>query len=333
MMPIARLEPVSLRDVWPHEASDFTVWLGDNLDVLGELLGIELSLVEREVGVGPFWADLLLQDSDGNPVIVENQLERTDHDHLGKLITYMSNLGAKVAVWITSAPCPEHETAVHWLNESLPADTALYLVQLEAFRIGDSDPAPRLSIVAGPSPQAKEIGSQKKELAERQVLRRQFWTELLERGKGSGHPHTRVGPGIDSWINAGSGVAGLTYNYVILMNAARVELQIDRGDAETNKHIFDQLQAARGRIEAAVGAPLEWDYREGRRSCYLRYSVPGGGLRDREQWPTIQQRMIDAMVRLERALRPEIRRLKGGVQEGGVQESQLLADVGEEPAS
>jgi hypothetical protein len=312
MLPVARLEPVHLREVWAHEAHDFTAWLGDNLDFLGDILGMELSLEQREAAVGPFSADLLAVDGRGDYVIIENQLEHTDHDHLGKLLTYMSNLGAKTAVWISSAPCPEHETAVHWLNESLPVDTAVYLLQIEAFRIGDSDPAPRLSIVAGPSVQAKEIGAQKKELAERHVLRREFWTELLDRGKGSGHPHTRISPTTDNWIGASSGVAGFAYNYLILMNGARVELEIDRGDAEENRRTFEGLLAAKERIEATLGAPLEWDAKEGRRTCYLRYPLPVSGLLDRERWPETQQRMVDAMVRLGRALRPEIQRLREG---------------------
>lgn len=309
-MPIAKLEPVALREVWPHEAHDFTAWLGANLDVVGEVLGIELSLVQREAAVGPFWADLLAEDQHGNPVIIENQLERTDHDHLGKLITYMSNLGAKTAVWITSAPCPEHETAVHWLNESLPGDTALYLLKLEAFRIGNSDPAPRLAIVAGPSAAAKAIGAEKKELAERHVLRREFWTGLLALGKERGHPHVRVSPSTEMSISAGSGVSGVWYYYEILQRGARVVLRIDRGDAETNRRIYEQLHSARERIEGEMKVPLKWDHQEGTRRCDVRYHLDEGGLLDRESWPDLQERMVDAMIGLVKAIGPEIQRLE-----------------------
>lgn len=170
-----RLEKVPLRGIWPNEARDFTTWLAENLDFLGEALGLSLSLVEQEAAAGIFSADVLAEDADGNPIIIENQLERTDHDHLGKLITYLSNLDAKTAIWITSDPRPEHEAAIHWLNQTLPADVALYLVKLDAYRIGDSSSAPLLTVVAGPSPEAKQIGGQKKELAQRHVLRLEFW--------------------------------------------------------------------------------------------------------------------------------------------------------------
>jgi len=309
-MSVGRLRKVPLREIWPNEARDFTVWLADNLDLLGEVLGLELSLVTREAAAGPFSADILAEDASGSLVIVENQLEPTDHDHLGKLITYLSNLGAKSAVWISSQPRPEHEAAIHWLNESLPADTAFYLVKVEAYRIGDSPPAPLLSIVAGPSPEAKQIGIQKEELAERHILRLEFWKQLLARSRQHTMLHAAISPGKENWISAGAGISGLSFNYVIRMNGAQVELYIDRGDAGENKRIFDQLFVHREQVEAIFGGALEWQRLEDRRASRIRSVLPGGGLADRDRWPEIQEAMIGAMVRLEKALKPEIRRLR-----------------------
>ncbi len=133
-MTISRLTKVPLRELWKHEAHNFTGWLAENLDFLSDTLGFKLTLDQKEIAAGTFSADIRAEDSQGNYVIIENQLEKTDHDHLGKLITYMSNLEAKTAIWMTSEPRPEHETAVHWLNETLPADTAFYLIKVEAFR-------------------------------------------------------------------------------------------------------------------------------------------------------------------------------------------------------
>lgn len=310
-MTIGKLEKVPLRKIWPNEAHDFTSWLADNLDFLGEAIGLDLSLVEREAAAGPFSVDILAEDSSGNPVVIENQLERTDHDHLGKLITYLSNLNAKAAVWISSDPRPEHETAIHWLNESLPADVALYLVKVEAYRIADSPPAPLLTVVAGPSPESKQIGEQKKELAQRHVLRLEFWRQLLERAKQRTSLHARVSPGKESAVSAGAGISGLGFNYVIRMEDAQVELYIGRGDAEENKKIFDFLFARKEQIEEAFGAPLDWQRLEDRRASRVRYVLTNGGLRDRDRWPEIQDAMIDSMVALAKALKPEIERLKG----------------------
>jgi len=104
-MSIGKLKKVPLREIWPNEANDFTVWLANNLDFLSEVLELDLSLVEREAAAGPFAADILAEDPSGTPVIIENQLERPDHDHLGKLVTYLSNLNAKTAIWI-KRPAP-----------------------------------------------------------------------------------------------------------------------------------------------------------------------------------------------------------------------------------
>ena len=173
-MAIGRLESVSLRRLWPNEGYDFTTWLAENLDLLAETIGTELSLLQQEASAGVLSADILAEDASGDTVVIENQLERTDHDHLGKLITYLSNLDAKAAIWVTSHPRLEHETAVHWLNEMLPADAAFFLVKLDAYRIGDSPPAPLFSVVAGPTPPAREAGAKKKELAQHQRLRKEF---------------------------------------------------------------------------------------------------------------------------------------------------------------
>jgi hypothetical protein len=307
---IGRLKRVDLRELWRHEAHDFTTWLSENLDLLGETLGMQLSLQETEASAGPFSADILADDGRDNLVVIENQLEATDHDHLGKLITYLSNLNAKTAIWITKEPRLEHEKAVHWLNEVLPADTAIYLLRIEAYRIGDSPAAPLFTIIAGPSAQARQTGEQKKELAERHVLRLEFWKQLLEHARGKTPLHARISPSTGNWISAGTGKGGLVYSYVIRMDDAQVELYIDRGDAEENKRIFEALHANKQAIESAFGSSLDWQRLDDRRGSRIRHLITDGGLKDREHWPQLQDEMIDAMIRLERAFKTEIQQLK-----------------------
>ncbi len=308
-MHISRLEPVPLRELWRNEARDFTAWLAENLDFLGETLEIDLSLVEQEASAGAFVADILAEDGNGNPVIIENQLERTDHDHLGKLITYLSNLNAKTAIWITSGPRPEHEQAVHWLNEFLPSDMAFYLVEIKAYRIDDSSSAPQITVVAGPSGPARDAGIQKKEFAERHRLRLEFWAQLLEQAKARTQLHARRSPITGNWLSAGAGRSGLTFEYAIRMSDALVEFYIKRGEAKENKHILDSLYAKREAIEETFGDRLEWLRQDDHPASRIRYSLPGGGLRDQNRWPDIQEAMIDAMVRLEQALKPHLGQL------------------------
>jgi hypothetical protein len=178
---IGKIERVPLRDLWKHEAYDFTTWLQDNIDVLNDVLGSSLSNPEREQSVGSFNVDLVAEDEAGNPVIIENQLEKSDHNHLGKLITYLTAIGAKTAIWIVADPKPEHVGAISWLNESSSAN--FYLFKVEGIRIGDSEPAPLLTLIVGPSEESREVGEKKKEMAERYSLRYKFWNELLEKAK------------------------------------------------------------------------------------------------------------------------------------------------------
>ncbi len=141
---IGKLEIVPLRDLWKHEAYDFTNWLFENIEILNEQIGLSISTIEKEKSVGSFKVDILAEDSGGRAVIIENQLEKTDHDHLGKLLTYMSNLNVKIAIWVSTDPRAEHVTVINYLNEVVPQDTHFYLLKLQAYRIAESAPAPLL---------------------------------------------------------------------------------------------------------------------------------------------------------------------------------------------
>src|SRR5690349_5541424 len=125
---IGRLQRVALREVWKHEALDFTQWLQNNIEVLNETLDLNLTGADRERAAGDFSVDLVAEDEDGGTVVIENQLEKSNHDHLGKLITYLTAIGAKTAIWIVSDPRPEHVAAIGWLNASSSA--AFYVVKV-----------------------------------------------------------------------------------------------------------------------------------------------------------------------------------------------------------
>jgi len=310
VIPVGRLRKVSLREVWPNEVRDFSLWLAENLEVLGDALGFRLSLEQKEGKVGPFAVDLMARDDQGNVVVVENQLGKTDHDHLGKILTYMVNLEAKRAVWLTSDPRPEHGRVVEWLNEVTPLDTAIYLVRVEACCIGDSPVAPLFSVIAGPN--GKDIGRGREDMAERHRLRFEFWENLIDRIKSRGVSlHASLSSSSDNWLQTGAGKAGLVFMYRITMDRATAELVIDRGAerAGETRRIFEELHSKKEEIEQGFGGPLVWDSAEGRRSHMVKVVLDRGGLKDRASWPEIQGAMVDAMVRLEKALGPRIRAL------------------------
>jgi len=307
---VGKLERLPLREVWKNEAADFTRWLQENIDALNEVLDVTLANAEREQAAGTFSVDLVAEDESGNPVIIENQLERSDHDHLGKIITYLTALDAAAAVWIVADPRPEHVKAVSWLNESTAA--RFYLVKAEVVRIDDSPPAPLFTVIVGPSPEGRQVGETKKDLAERHLRRRRFWEQHLSRAKQRTQLHAGISPSMDHWVKAGAGRSGLGYSYLIRKTDAQVELYIDRGEGceSENKATFDALIAHREQIEVAFGESLEWQRLDGRRACRICKLIELGGLVDEDRWPGIQDAMIDAMVRLEKALKPHVERLR-----------------------
>lgn len=307
MSLVAKIERVPLREVWRHEAHDLTRSLEENTDVLNDVLGITLVSIERERTAGSFSVDLVAEDDGGRTVVIENQLERSDHDHLGKVITYTAMMDAQVAVWIVAEPRPEHVRAISWLNES-PSD--FYLLKIEGIKIADSPPAPLLTLIVGPSEESRVVGETKRELAERHFIRKDFWTSLLERARPRTRLHSGISPGHDTWISTGAGKSGLAFSYVMTKHASGVELYIDRGRDldDENMQIFETLFAGREEIEREHGGPLDWQPLDGRRACRIKHHVEGG-YRDDQRWPEIQDAMIDAMISFERALKPHIDRL------------------------
>lgn len=304
---IQKIARIPLRDAFKHEAYDFTKWLQDNLDVLNDCIDLTLSNADREAAAGDFSVDLVAEDEAGNKIIIENQLEKSNHDHLGKLITYLVAMEARAAIWIVSEPRPEHVSAITWLNESSSA--SFYLLKLEAIRIGKSDPAPLLTLIVGPSDATKAVGKAKQEFAERHDIRRDFWTRLLEHSKTKTKLHSAISPSRYAWIGTGAGKAGLGLNYVVWEHETSVELYINRAKAE-NKAIFDALYAKKSEIEKSFGDTLEWERLDSKQASRIRKTINLGGWKDPEKWSEIHPAMVDAMIQLEKALRPFIQKLE-----------------------
>jgi len=302
---IDKLTPIDLREIWKNEARDFTKWIHNNLDILNEQTGLDITSLETEKPVGTFSADIFAEDRAGRLVIIENQLERTDHDHLGKMLTYLSNLGAKIGVWISSQPRQEHITAINYLNEIAPDHTHFYIIKVQAFRIRDSEAAPLFTVVAGPNPEISAAGKFKKELAAKEQKRYQFFEQLLELSNKEVSLFNNVSPvGYQGWLWAGAGKSGLSWGYVILVSKARVELYIGASDGELNKKRYDYLFSKKEQIEKEYGEPLEWNYKKGRQQHYFRSWSQVGGLENEENWSKIQHDLVDRMTRLEKVVRP-----------------------------
>lgn len=179
---LGEIRRVELRDVWQHEAHDFTKWLSEepNLALLGSEVGIELELIETESSVGSFNVDIYAQESGtGRKVVIENQLEDTNHDHLGKVITYAAGKGAQVVVWVVARARDEHRQAIEWLNQHTDSDFGFFLVEVELWAIGDSLPAPRFNVVEQPNEWTKAI-KLSEGLSDTERVKLSYWTKYRD---------------------------------------------------------------------------------------------------------------------------------------------------------
>lgn len=307
-MKVEKITRIPIREAFKFEYKHFTPWLCENIDVLGEAIGVELRNPEREQSTGNFNVDIKAEDGNGNTVVIENQYGSSNHDHLGKVITYLASFEAKIAIWIVEMPKQEHINAIAWLNEG-ENGCDFYLLKVEAIKIGESNPAPLLSIISGPSEESKQIGKIKKEQTHQDELRKSFWMLLLTKVNDVGiklFTQSTVS-GRDAWLAASAGVKGLSYVFWVNQTTTRIELRIDRGKGkdEENLEILNSFLSHKEQIEQAFGGELNWAELEGYRVCSIRLDIKNGGYKSSgEDWPEITEYVATSMAKLISATKP-----------------------------
>jgi hypothetical protein len=180
MTELGKLVKVDLREVWPDESGSFTPWMAEekNIKELGDTIGIELEVESQEKEVGPFRADILCKDTTNDQwVLIENQLERTDHTHLGQLMTYAAGLEAVTIIWIAQTFSDEHRAALDWLNEITEEGINFFGLEIELYRIGDSPIAPKFNIVCKPNEWSRTVktSATSGELTDTKKLQLDYW--------------------------------------------------------------------------------------------------------------------------------------------------------------
>ena len=314
---LGRLEQVDLREVWTIEDRDFTPWLCEdaNLKLLGDTIGLQLELEAREKSVGSFSADVLCKDVGSDTwVLVENQLERTDHKHLGQLLTYAAGLNATTIVWISRELTEEHRAALDWLNEITNEKFSFFGLEIEVWQIGKSDRAPKFNVVSKPNDWSRTVSAaaSRLELTETKRLQLDFWTQFKTFVDDHGAPFATPdpAPGSEMWI----GVT-LARGFLMRANAStwnsqsnsfesnelRAELVMDSDDSGLH---FDALQNERERIESDLGA-LTWHSTPNVRTRRV-YARRDAELSDRERWPEYFQWLMDNLKSFEETFRPVI---------------------------
>ena len=277
---LGRLEKVELRTVWSREAEDFTPWLAEkaNLALLGDTLGMELELEAQEKDVGPYSADIFCRNTaDDTWVVIENQLEKTDHSHLGQILTYAAGLSAVTVVWIAQRFTDEHRAALDWLNEVSTECARFFGLEIEAWRIGESQPAPKFNIVAKPNDWVKTEKAQRTDLTPTQALQLDFWHGFREYMLDS---ETRIKPGNPGpryYMNFSLGRGGFISHAIATYwdsdaekyGSGELRAGLYIHDKKHAKAYFNLLLEERAHIEQEFDCPLVWQNPEHSNPCWV----------------------------------------------------------------
>lgn len=310
---LGRLEKVALREVWPHEAGDFTPWLAQdhNLTLLGDTLGLELVLEAQEQAVGSFKADILAKDvSTDHGVLIENQLERTDHAHLGQVLTYAAGLDAFTIVWVAERFTDEHRAALDWLNKITDEQFQFFGLEVELWRIGTSEPAPKFNVVSRPNEWSRTVTAAARQipfdnLTETKALQLEYWTAF----RNDLLTHSRIikpqKPYPQHWADyhIGHSDFNLSANIDTRKNLIRVLLNITGPQA---KSYFQRLQQDQPAIAAEMKEPLDWRELPNRKSCQIMVTRSADPTQ-RDDWPAQHAWLREQLEAFYRAFHQRVR--------------------------
>jgi hypothetical protein len=310
---LAQLKRINVREAWKNEATDFTPWLAqaENLNQLADALGLsELELVQTEYLVGDFKLDILCTDDEGE-IIVENQLEKTNHTHLGQIITYAAGVGAKKVVWVAESFRPEHVAALDFLNQNTTNELNFFAVEITLWRIADSPMAPSFNVVVKPNNWSKsnrESARAATTATPTKLLQMKFWTDWvahLEAARSTLKPHK---PGPKHWQTFALGKAGLHMSASINSRESRLGMEIYIHHQEAKKY-FSQLAAQKAAIESQLGFALDWRELPEKDACRILIYKNDAPLEKQEAWKDYFVWLTDTAQKMDKVFRPLVRTL------------------------
>lgn len=310
MSKFGELKTLPLRELWPNEASNFTPWLAANIEALGKALGLELELTEREASVGDFSLDLLAKDLGSSRIaIIENQLTQTDHDHLGKLLTYAAGFTASIVIWVSASIRDEHRQALEWLNQRTDTETQFFGVIMEVLQIDDSRPAYNFKPVVFPNEwQKSKKPKSSSNISSKGEKYRSYFQSLIDELRDN-HRFTGAKAGQpQSWYSFSTGIKGILYGANFAMGGkARTEIYIDQGDYDQNKSFFDSLHKKHFEIEKEYGASFEWERLDDKRSCRIALYSDGTIEASDSELEQLRKWHIENLLKLKSIFIPFIR--------------------------
>lgn len=276
-MKLGTIKKIDLRDVWSSESSDFTPWLAkeENISLLGDAIGLELEVESQEKNVGPFRADILARDLTSNHyVLIENQLEQTNHNHLGQIMTYAAGLDAFSIIWIAKSFTEEHRAALDWLNRITEENINFFGIEIEVIQIGDSLPAPQFKVVAKPNDWSKSVRSSAStaELTDTKLKQQQYWTQFKEYVEKNGSPFKVQKPAPQHWTIIALGRSNFQLSLTVnsQSHVICVNLEISGEHAKEN---FDKLRDLYEEdSKEHISTDIEWLRLDDRKSCMVKLS-------------------------------------------------------------
>lgn len=310
MTAIGRLEEITdLRTIWPHEAVDFTPWLSldENMALLADAVGLDITVEETESSVGDFHVDIYASETGTDrKIIIENQLEDTDHDHLGKLITYASGKSADVVIWIVKRAREEHKSAIEWLNNHTDDRIGFFLCEIKLYRIGDSAPAVKFEVIERPNGWAKEL-RKNDTVSPTQQLRFEYWAAFMDYAFGDpsfAKEFNRRSPNGDSWMNfsVGSSLCCISVSQIRRRGVAVVEFNIP-----DDKAFYKRLEEKKDAIETAAGISMDWQELPLKKACRICVEK-AVDFDDRDAWKSQFDWIMDRMLRLKKGFQGHLKR-------------------------
>ncbi|MBI5820320.1 MAG: DUF4268 domain-containing protein [Verrucomicrobia bacterium] len=310
---LGRMQQVDLRKVWLSESGYFTPWLAqdDNISLLADTLGMDLELEAQEKGVGPYRADIVCKDTtDGTLVLIENQLEKTDHTHLGQLMTYAAGLDAVTIVWIAERFTDEHRAALDWLNEITGENISCFGLEIELWRIGNSPIAPKFNVVCKPNDwiKGKSSGGGGGVVTETKQLQQVYWQalrEVLAEQKSSLKPQ-KAHP--QHWLNVSIGRSNFNMAATINTLEERIAVEVYMQGADAKRH-FKQLEADKAKIEKEIGHTLDWRELPEKETSRILLMRPNSSIKDSKTWPEQHKWLAETLERFNATFRPRIQSL------------------------
>lgn len=314
MLPtLGTLKQINLRQAWKNEASDFTPWLAQetNLQMLADALGlIELELVQTEYQVGDFKLDILCSDDEGE-IIIENQLEKTNHSHLGQIITYAAGIGAKKVIWLAESFRTEHVAALEFLNQHTTHELNFFAVEITLWRIADSPMAPSFNVVVKPNDWSK-ISRENARLAATatptKLQQQKFWIEWIAYLEARKSPLRPQKPRPQHWLNLSLGRSGFTISATVNSRENRLGLDIYINHPDAKKY-FAQLNEQSPAIEEKLGFKLDWRELPEKNACRILIYKNDAPLSDENAWPNYFDWLSTTALKLDQVFRPMVKSL------------------------